>query len=69
MTSERHRVGRIVTMDTAREFGFDVGRMENEIDRLRGRINAALLIGHTLTSPCDEHCQINNVRNALTGEL
>lgn len=56
-------------MDTAREFGFDVGRMENEIDRLRGRINAALLIGHTITSPCDEHCQINNVRNALTGEL
>lgn len=31
-------------MDTAREFGFDVGRMENEIDRLRGRINAALAL-------------------------
>lgn len=34
----------------------------------RARIVAALEIGYTLTSPCDEHCKINDVRRALTGD-
>lgn len=40
---------------------------EERAEAAEARIAAALLIGHTLTSPCDEHCQINNVRRALTG--
>lgn len=41
---------------------------EAHAEAAEARIAAALALGDTLTSPCDEHCPIDDVRRALTGD-